>query len=171
MDSIGQKYEYYSTNLVSSDIPMSHVKFFNGQHNYYVDENHRLFIHGGFNRHLSLREQSIPNIYYWDRDLWLGAMSAESAEVKYKIADDYKHIYIGHTTTMMFEVMGNRNANGDNTGIVQCCGQLCIVTGNEYFVLREAMKMGDCDEYMVVSRSNYRGGGAAFDSIEWQRVS
>ena len=41
-------------------------------------------------------------------------------------------------------------------------------TENEYFVLREAMKMGDCDEYMVVSRSNYRGGGAAFDSIEWR---
>lgn len=41
-------------------------------------------------------------------------------------------------------------------------------TENEYFVLREALKMGDCDEYMVVSRSSYNRGGAAFDAIEWR---
>ena len=41
-------------------------------------------------------------------------------------------------------------------------------TENEYFVLREAMKMGDCDEYMVVSRSSYYRGGASFDTIEWR---
>lgn len=41
-------------------------------------------------------------------------------------------------------------------------------TENEYFVLREALKMGDCDEYMVVSRSNYSRGDASFDTIEWR---
>ena len=41
-------------------------------------------------------------------------------------------------------------------------------TENEYFVLREALKMGDCDEYMVVSRSHYSRGGAQFDTIEWR---
>lgn len=40
-------------------------------------------------------------------------------------------------------------------------------TENEYFVLREALKMGDCDDYMVVSRSSYRYDGAAFDEIAW----
>lgn len=41
-------------------------------------------------------------------------------------------------------------------------------TENEYFVLREALKMGDCDEYMIISRSNYYRGGAEFDAIEWR---
>lgn len=41
-------------------------------------------------------------------------------------------------------------------------------TENEYFVLREALKMGDCDAYMIISRSNYYRGGASFDTIEWR---
>ena len=41
-------------------------------------------------------------------------------------------------------------------------------TENEYFVLREALRMGDCDEYIIISRSNYRSGGAQFDTIEWR---
>lgn len=41
-------------------------------------------------------------------------------------------------------------------------------TENEYFVLRESLRMGDCDEYMVVSRSSYNRSGASFDCIEWR---
>lgn len=41
-------------------------------------------------------------------------------------------------------------------------------TENEYFVLREALKMDDCGEYIVISRSSYNRGGASFDCIEWR---
>lgn len=119
LDSIGQKYEYYSTNLLSSDIPMSHVKFFNSQHKYYLDPQKNLFVHGGFNRHLSLSEQMKPSVYWWDRDLWLGALSAEAAQMKYKTVDEFNHIYIGHTTTMNWNTdkpMTAKNITNLDTG-------------------------------------------------------
>lgn len=41
-------------------------------------------------------------------------------------------------------------------------------TENEYFVLREALKIGDCDEYMVISEGVGYRSSARFDSIEWR---
>lgn len=40
-------------------------------------------------------------------------------------------------------------------------------TNNEYFVLREAMKMGDCAYYMRITSSWRRGCDALFEDIEW----
>lgn len=39
---------------------------------------------------------------------------------------------------------------------------------NEYFVLRESLKLGDCDEYMVISEGVGYRSSARFDSIEWR---
>ena len=39
-------------------------------------------------------------------------------------------------------------------------------TENEYFVLREAMKLKDCENQVVIG-SSYRGGSADFSGIEW----
>src|SRR5689334_1448450 len=38
------------------------------------DDQNNLFVHAGFNRHQSFKGQD-PGIYYWDRNLWLQAMS------------------------------------------------------------------------------------------------
>lgn len=83
-------------------IPESHEKFFGTQMNYYVDDQNRCFVHGGFNRHSSIKEQPFPYIYYWDRDLWLQALSYGSMinnSHKFKMVDNFKEVFIGHTTT------------------------------------------------------------------------
>lgn len=92
--------------LQVTDIPMSHWKFFHHQNNYYIDDNNRLFVHGGFNRHLPFKGQQ-PWIYYWDRDLWAEALSFHSMTkkhlgekvLKFKLKDDFSEIFIGHTGT------------------------------------------------------------------------
>lgn len=87
--------------------PENHVKFFKNQHNYYIDEQNRCFVHGGFNRHFSIKSQQVKDIYYWDRDLWYSALSFKSMNrglvlpkySKFKTKDDFEEIFIGHTTT------------------------------------------------------------------------
>ncbi len=81
----------------------THEKFFRDQLNYYVDEQNRCFVHGGFNRHLPIDRQAPPYIYYWDRDLWYSALSCkEIDQSKFKIKNKFKEIFIGHTTTGMW---------------------------------------------------------------------
>lgn len=97
------------TNLNFKDIPENHKEFFSKQINYYIDDEKRCFVHGGFNRHCPINQQNPPYIYYWDRDLWLSALSykamekglvmKDEEELKFKIKDDFNEIYIGHTST------------------------------------------------------------------------
>ena len=94
-------------------IPESHEKFFRTQLPYYIDDQNRCFVHGGFNRHFTMKENqaSCEYMFWWDRDLWASALSykamdkglvylSEPKELKFKIKDDFKEIFIGHTTTI-----------------------------------------------------------------------
>lgn len=108
-----------------------HRKFFSGQHNYYIDEENRLYVHGGFNRHFPLREQRVPDIYYWDRDLWLAALAfqatirgyseEEKADLKFRMKDDFKEIFIGHTSTTNWTMDEQKTQSGIIVpGTVRC---------------------------------------------------
>jgi serine/threonine protein phosphatase 1 len=93
----------YTTNLLDSDIPLTHQKFFKQQHYYYIDNNDNCFVHGGFNRHyfMSQNQEYFPDQFWWDRDLWMSALSFKDLEGKYKfkMKDNFKEVFIGHTTT------------------------------------------------------------------------
>ena len=105
-------------------IPESHRKFFRNQHYYYKDDKERLFIHGGFNRHMLLKEHNDPFVFWWDRDLWHTALSYEAMQkgivldkdeqedilekndgnkVVFKIKEPVSEVFIGHTTTGMWK--------------------------------------------------------------------
>ncbi len=79
------------------------------QKDYYIDENNRCYVHGGFNRHFPITEQSKIQ-YYWDRDLLTAAMSFNSMnyedknKYKFKIKDNFKEIFLGHTPTTYWGV-------------------------------------------------------------------
>jgi len=106
--------------LKTDMIPESHIKFFNNQIPYHIIDNN-LFVHGGFNRHFSIDDPVYNNedILMWDRDLWMQALSYRAMSElkkpihdkpdsvinhipKFKIADDFNEIFIGHTTTQMW---------------------------------------------------------------------
>ena len=87
-------------------IPFEHYNFFhNVQINYFVDENNNCYVHGGFNRHKLIDEQEGDHVYFWDRDLFLAALSYESMKdkkYKFKMASNFNKVFIGHTPTLMF---------------------------------------------------------------------
>jgi serine/threonine protein phosphatase 1 len=96
----------YNKHLGIGNVPQSHIEFFAKQHLYYKDENNRLFVHGGFNRHYTLEEnKKTPFIFYWDRDLWMAALSFEAMNrgndepIKFKMKESCNEIFIGHTAT------------------------------------------------------------------------
>ena len=97
----------YITPLNPGDIPESHRQFFNSQIAYFIDDQNRLFTHGGFNRHFSIKEQP-GYIFEWDRDLWLSALSFNSMnrsiakKAKFKIKDNFSEVFIGHTSTIQW---------------------------------------------------------------------
>lgn len=97
------------SNLSPFDLPKSHIDFFKHQINYYIDDKNRLFVHGGFDRSFSIKDQT-PYIYYWDRELWEEAMSYEATirgnesnkkiKNKFKTKDNFSEIFIGHSSTI-----------------------------------------------------------------------
>lgn len=93
----------YNKHLGINNVPYEHMQFFDKQHLYYIDNQNRIFVHGGFNRHFSIKDQYDKSIFYWDRDLWLSAIAFCGMDKKdgyfYKIKDNFKEVFIGHTTT------------------------------------------------------------------------
>jgi serine/threonine protein phosphatase 1 len=92
----------YILNLNSADIPETHKDFFYKQIRYYKDDDKNVFVHGGFMRSLPLND-SHKDFMMWDRKLWSGAKSAEGTKTKLYIEEEVKNIFIGHTTTMMWD--------------------------------------------------------------------
>jgi serine/threonine protein phosphatase 1 len=99
------------TDLTKSDISERHIDFFNNSVPYYILDN-KIFVHGGFNRHYKIAEQPMSDIFWWDRDLFLQAMSTDSISNKQYNTLRFKDkwidkVFIGHTPTINWD-----NSNG-----------------------------------------------------------
>ncbi|XAI97370.1 calcineurin-like phosphoesterase [Leptolyngbya phage Lbo-JY46] len=100
----------YLVALNPYDVPVLHQKLFSSQLLFRIDDENRLFVHGGFQRNDTLKDQARhkPWTLYWDRDLWEQALSYEAmmpankAFIKFKIKDNFKEVYIGHTCTVFW---------------------------------------------------------------------
>lgn len=88
-------------------VKQSHKDFFNGLHNYYIDDANRVFVHGGYTSHRGVGHEPYESNYYWDRTLWEGALASKRSWennpdlIPYMMKRLSKHeeIYIGHTAT------------------------------------------------------------------------
>lgn len=77
-----------------------HRAFFEQQVNYFVDEDNRLYVHGGFDLHSPIEIQG-ERILCWNRSLWKAAMTMqEMGDIGPE--NPYHEIYIGHTPTVYF---------------------------------------------------------------------
>jgi serine/threonine protein phosphatase 1 len=97
----------YKTALNPGDIPEEHRLFFHQQRLYHIDEWNNCYVHGGFDRGKPFKGQR-PEVYYWDRDLWLAALSFDSdgqrsTATPFKIITRFNNIFIGHTSTTNWE--------------------------------------------------------------------
>jgi serine/threonine protein phosphatase 1 len=98
--------------LTTAHLPDSHINFFDSQIPYHIDNQNRLFVHGGFNRHFSIEDPIYNNedVLMWDRDLWSQALSWESMgngmlekKPSFKMSDNFSEVFIGHTSTQFWK--------------------------------------------------------------------
>ena len=92
---------YIRTGYINDD----HRIFFRKLHNYYIDDQNRGFVHGGFRSRKGLGHEAYTSDYYWDRDLWSLAQFAEGADLHALMEHEkrftkHKEIFIGHTSTI-----------------------------------------------------------------------
>lgn len=89
----------YEFPLDPMEVPPAHWTFFKQQRLYYKDDKNRLFVHAGFDKDLTLKEnqRKDPSEFTWNRDLWKKALSAKGANMKF--TEPLSEIFIGHTAT------------------------------------------------------------------------
>lgn len=89
----------YVTDLTKHDMPLSHVKFFENQIDFYVDDKNRGFVHGGFTDPRGLGFED-GDTYHWDRDLWQFFSLGFEKGVPHPQCAVYDEVFIGHTPTL-----------------------------------------------------------------------
>ncbi len=65
---------------------------------YFIDEENRIYCHGGFERGEDIRDQ-MPQTIMWDRTLATRAVNSLGKPFEIK---EYKEVYLGHTTVNSF---------------------------------------------------------------------
>ncbi len=76
-----------------------HRTFFEKAKLYHIDDENRLFVHGGFNPKVPFQEQrDKKDVLIWDRSL---IRTAQKYEKKNKTIQDFSEIFIGHTPTQL----------------------------------------------------------------------
>ena len=91
---------YIRTGHLTSD---EHRNFFRNLVNYYIDEDNRGFVHGGYTSRKGLGHDPYQSDYYCDRDLCELANLLHGREDegtnKSRRFNKHKEVFIGHTTT------------------------------------------------------------------------
>lgn len=77
------------------NVPKSHILYLRSAMPYIVDDENNIFVHGGFNPEVRIEFQD-PHYIMWDRSIIEYARN--------KPIPEYNHVFIGHTSTMMFGV-------------------------------------------------------------------
>lgn len=86
-----------SAALVNPDVK----KFFSNLKLYYIDENNRGYVHGGFCSEDGLGHEANKVTYYWDRDMWTKAYTTVAdLQPAPKMLTHQLEIFIGHTPTI-----------------------------------------------------------------------
>jgi serine/threonine protein phosphatase 1 len=121
-----------------SNIPESHKQFFNNQVLYYIDDQNRIFVHGGFKPGVPIESQD-PEDIMWDRDLVFYA--------KKQPVPGYNKVFVGHTTVKL--VIGNNKPVvpqfHNNLVMCDCGGKLAIINVDnpaEYYLSKKQRRRG-----------------------------
>jgi serine/threonine protein phosphatase 1 len=84
--------------------PAAHVEMLKNANLMYLDEDHRLYVHGGYNLDRPFEQQKVDFVL-WDRDLLQRAYKKQLRDpmnAKLKITE-YTEVFMGHTTTQMYD--------------------------------------------------------------------
>lgn len=97
-------------------------QFWRKQIDYYVDDQNRAFMHGGFVSKKGAGHEAHNSNYFWDRDMWSLALMQDRKEIDDELVAIpthatrfYNHVevFIGHTSTMNWNAKGNMSESKD----------------------------------------------------------
>tara|TARA_R110000765_G_scaffold26628_6_gene64937 strand:- start:5041 stop:5865 length:825 start_codon:yes stop_codon:yes gene_type:complete len=100
----------------------AHHRFFKYQHDFYIDDENRAFVHGGFTSRKGVGHEPYRSNYYWDRDMWTLALMQDRNKIDQELVDEpthstrfyrHKEVYIGHTSTCNWRAKGNMKESSD----------------------------------------------------------
>ena len=80
----------------------SHLEFYAGLENYFLDSGNRLYLHAGYTNLNGVEYEYFDQLFYWDRTLWELAraldptLSIDHKDFPKRLIH-YKEIFIGHT--------------------------------------------------------------------------
>lgn len=88
--------------FVSDNVKTKHIEFLQSLENYYIDKEHRLFVHAGFTNMNGVDYEHFPKQFYWERTLWETALALDKNMLKNDLLYPkrltlYNEIFIGHT--------------------------------------------------------------------------
>jgi len=92
-----------NTDFTNQFVPDSHKQLFFNMQLWHKDHNNNFFVHGGFDRDQYIDYLTVfnPQDFYWNRKFWEQALSHHGYEgSRFRIAEDFKRIFIGHTATL-----------------------------------------------------------------------
>ncbi len=97
--------------LQHPELMVKHRDFFKQAHYYFIDENNRIYLHGGFQRGIDIKAQ-LPAMFMWDRTLATKAANSKTGKESLNV-HEYSEVYLGHTTINSFK---NLAANKPHIG-------------------------------------------------------
>lgn len=91
-----------SYDTMDSTEKQLHIQFYRDLEDYYLDGDHRLFLHAGFTHLRGVENEYFSTMFYWDRTLWEMALSLDpdlpKDDSKYPARlKQYHEVFIGHT--------------------------------------------------------------------------
>jgi serine/threonine protein phosphatase 1 len=75
------------------NVPASHIKFLENAVPYYIDNQNRVFVHGGFDPDIPIQKNKIDELL-WDRSLMCDY-------APHHVIKNYKYVFVGHTSTQV----------------------------------------------------------------------
>jgi len=142
----------YSYGYDLHNVPIAHSNLIKNSLTYYIDENNRIYVHGGFNPIVPIENQKTEFIV-WDRTLIQYARTHN--------INTYKHVFVGHTTTQIIRNGWTEPITFNNLTMVDCGGGW-----NGRLALINVNNLGDT--YLSdIQNPNYEDDAPCPDKKEW----
>ena len=93
----------YERNMKSIDIEMHKAFYQSFQQDFFIDDQNRVFVHGGFIHSMGPQYESDSSICNWDRSLWRNALESLAFKRKPDFLENFNEIYLGHTPTLNWQ--------------------------------------------------------------------
>lgn len=100
----------YQRNMEAIDVEMHKAFFQSFQQDFYIDDQNRIFVHGGFIHREGPQFEPDSSVCNWDRSLWINTLESLASRTRPAFPENFNEIYLGHTPTLNWQKSEPMNA-------------------------------------------------------------